>query len=73
MRLISTLPVRRTLIVAGIVWLGAGFLLGRFTASASRPHDVASETYHRCIYLYREVAGCAEVTKRLAGKLAEVN
>jgi hypothetical protein len=75
MRLISLLRLRRTLIVVGIGWLGVGFLPGRFVASASRPHDVsfASETYHRCISLYRDVAGCAEVTKSLAGNRAEVN
>jgi hypothetical protein len=75
MRLVSLLREWRTLIVVGIVWLGVGFLLGQFTASASRPHDVsfATETYHTCIYLYRDVAGCAEVMKRLAGNHAEVN
>jgi hypothetical protein len=75
MRLVLLLREWRNLIVVGIVGLGIGFLLGRFAASGSRPHDVSIETqtYHTCMYLYRDVAGCAEVMKRLAGDRAEAN
>jgi hypothetical protein len=45
MRLISLLREWRSLIVVGIASpLGVGFLLGRFTASASRPRDVFLDT-----------------------------
>jgi hypothetical protein len=75
MRLVSLLREWRTPIVVGIICLGVGFFLGRFTATASRPRDMSSntETYHTCMYLYRDVAGCAEVMKRLAGDHAEAN
>jgi hypothetical protein len=75
MRLVSLLREWRTPIVVGIICLGVGFFLGRFTASASRPRDMSfnTETYHTCMYLYRDVAGCAEVMKRLAGDHAEAN
>jgi hypothetical protein len=75
MRLVLLLREWRNLIVVGIVGLGIGFLLGRFAASGSRPHDVSidTQTYHTCMYLYRDVAGCAEVMKRLAGDRAEAN
>jgi len=73
----SVLSVRewRAVIVAGIVCLGVGFLLGRFSASPSQPRDMSfdTETYHTCMYLYRDVAGCAVVMKRLAGNHAEAN
>lgn len=73
MRLILQLREWRTLIVVGIVCLGVGFILGRLTASGSRPHDVSidTQTYHTCMYLYRDVAGCAEVMKRLADNRPE--
>jgi hypothetical protein len=75
MTLVSLLREWRIAILVGIVCLGVGFLLGRFTASASRPRDVSfdTETYHTCMYLYRDVAGCAEVMKKLAGNHAETN
>jgi hypothetical protein len=75
MRLILLSREWRNLIVVAIIGLGVGFLLGRFTASGSRPHDVSIETqtYHTCMYLYRDVAGCAEVMRRLAGDRAEAN
>jgi hypothetical protein len=75
MRLVSLLHEWRTLILVGIVCLGVGFFLGRFTASSARPHDVSldTQTYHTCMYLYRDVAGCAEVMKRLADNNPEVN
>jgi hypothetical protein len=75
MRLVSLVREWRIVVVVGIVSLGVGFLLGRFTASDSRPHDVSfdTETYHTCMYLYRDVAGCAEVMKRLAGDHAQAN
>jgi len=75
MRLILLLREWRTPVVVGIVCLGVGILLGRLTASGSRPHDVSfgTETYHTCMYLYRDVAGCAEVMKRLADNRADPN
>jgi hypothetical protein len=75
MTLILLLREWRTPVVVGIVCLGVGILLGRLTASGSRPHDVSfdTETYHTCMYLYRDVAGCAEVMKRLAGNRADAN
>ena len=65
----------RIAIVVGIVCLGAGVFLGRLTTSASRPRDVSvdSETYTTCMALYRDVAGCADVMKRLAGYRADAN
>ena len=65
----------RIVIVVGIVCLGVGVVLGRLTVSVSRPHDVSvnTETYTTCMYLYRDVAGCAEVMKRLAGTRVETN
>jgi hypothetical protein len=65
----------RIAIVVGIVCLGAGVFLGRLTTSASRPRDVSvdSETYTTCMALYRDVAGCADVMKRLAGNRADAN
>jgi hypothetical protein len=73
MQLISLPSKWRTFVVAGIVCLGIGFFLGRFTTSASRPRDVSldTQTYHTCMYLYRDVAGCAEVMKRLAADRGE--
>jgi hypothetical protein len=75
MRLVSLLHEWRTLILVGIACLGVGLVVGRFTASPSRPHDVSfdTQTYHTCMYLYRDVAGCAEVMKRLAGNPVEAN
>jgi hypothetical protein len=65
----------RVVIVVGIVCLGAGVFLGRLTTSASRPRDVSidSETYTTCMALYRDVAGCAEVMKRLASNRPDGN
>jgi hypothetical protein len=65
----------RIVIVVGIICLGVGVVLGRLTASVSRPRDVsvATETYTTCMYLYRDVAGCAEVMKNLAGNRVETN
>jgi hypothetical protein len=65
----------RVVIVVGIVCLGAGVFLGRLTTSASRSRDVSidSETYATCMALYRDVAGCAEVMKRLASNRADRN
>jgi hypothetical protein len=73
MRLVSLL--REWVALLWIACLGVGFFLGRFTASASRPHDGSfdTETYHTCMYLYRDVAGRAEVMKRLAGNRAPAN
>jgi hypothetical protein len=75
MTLVSLLHEWRTFILVGIVCLGVGFFLGRFTASPARPRDVSidTQTYHTCMYLYRDVAGCAEVMKRLAGNNAGAN
>jgi hypothetical protein len=57
----------RIVIVVGIVCLGVGILLGRLTVSVSRPRDVSvdSEIYTTCMYVYRDVAGCAEVMRKL--------
>jgi hypothetical protein len=43
-------------------------------ASGSHPHDVSlnTQTYHTCMYLYRDEADCAEVMKRLADTHREV-
>jgi hypothetical protein len=55
------------IIVIAIACLGAGALLGRSTVSVHPPSEAAInfETYTTCMYLYRDVAGCAEVMKRL--------
>jgi hypothetical protein len=65
----------RIVIVVGIVCLGAGVFLGRLTTSISRSRDVSvdSETYATCMALYRDVAGCADVMKRLANNRADGN
>jgi len=57
----------RIVIAVGVVCLGIGFVLGRSTVSVSRPRDVSvnSEVYATCMYLYRDVPGCAEVMKKL--------
>jgi hypothetical protein len=57
----------RIVIVVGIVCLGIGFVLGRSTVSVSRPRDVSvnSEVYTTCMYVYRDVVGCADVMKKL--------
>jgi hypothetical protein len=63
----------RVVIVVGIVCLSAGVFLGRVTTSTSRPRDVSidSETYATCMALYRDVAGCAEVMKKLTSNRAD--
>jgi hypothetical protein len=65
----------RVAIVVGIVCLGAGVFLGRLTTSDSRPRDVSidSETCATCMALYRDIAGCAEVMKRLASNRPDGN
>lgn len=75
MSLILLLREWRTPIVVGIVCLGVGVLLGRLTASAPRPRDVSvhTETFSTCMALYRDVAGCAEVMRRLASSRGEAN
>jgi len=75
MRLMMMLREWRTFIVVGIVCFGVGFFLGRSITSASRPRDVSinTETFSTCMALYRDVAGCAEVMKRLAGSRGETN
>ena len=54
-------------IVVGIVCLGIGVILGRATVSVSPPSDVSVnfEAYTTCMYVYRDVAGCAEVMRKL--------
>jgi len=58
----------RIVIVVGIVCLGVGVFLGRSTVSVSPPSDLSVnfEAYTTCMYIYRDVAGCAEVMKKLA-------
>jgi hypothetical protein len=65
----------RIVIVVGIICLGVGVVLGRLTVSVSRPRDVSvvTEIYTTCMYVYRDVAGCAEVMKKLAGNRVETN
>jgi hypothetical protein len=65
----------RIVIVVGIICLGVGVVLGRLTVSVSRSRDVSvvTETYTTCTYVYRDVAGCAEVMKNLAGNRVEKN
>jgi hypothetical protein len=55
------------IIVIAIACLGAGALLGRLTVSVHPPSEAAinSETYATCMFLYRDVSGCAEVMRRL--------
>ena len=57
----------RLAFVVGIICLGVGVVLGRITASGSRGSDVSvdSKTYSTCMALWRDVADCAEVMKRL--------
>jgi len=57
----------RIVIAVAIICLGLGFILGRTTASGSRVSDVSvdSKTYSTCMALWRDVADCAEVMKRL--------
>jgi hypothetical protein len=57
----------RIVIVVGITCLSVGVVLGRITASGSRLSDVSvdSKTYATCMALWRDVADCAEVMKRL--------
>ncbi len=53
-------------IVVGIICFSVGVALGRITASASRSDvSVDSKTYATCMALWRDVADCAEVMKRL--------
>ena len=55
------------LIGVGIICLGVGVVLGRITAPGPRTSDVSldSKTYSTCMALWRDVADCAEVMKRL--------
>jgi len=57
----------RIVVVVGIVCLGIGVVIGRITASGPQTSDVSvdSKTYSTCMALWRDVAGCAEVMKRL--------
>jgi hypothetical protein len=65
----------RIVIVSGIICFGVGVVVGRISASDSHPHDVSlnTQTYHTCMYLYRDVPACAEVMRRLASTYREVN
>ena len=65
----------RIVIVVGIVCLGVGVVLGRLTVSVSPPRDVSVnfKTYTTCMYLYRDVAGCAEVMRKLSGIRVDTN
>lgn len=66
----------RIAIVVGIVCLGVGVFLGRLTVSGPEPgHESGHEfeIYITCMNLYRDVAGCAEVMKKLAREHVEAN
>ena len=54
-------------IVVGVICFGIGVAVGRTTASGARTSDVSvdSKTYSTCMALWRDVADCAEVMKRL--------
>jgi uncharacterized membrane protein AbrB (regulator of aidB expression) len=64
----------RIVLVVGIICFVVGVVVGRMAASGSHPHDVSlnTQTYHTCMYLYRDEADCAEVMKRLADTHREV-
>jgi len=57
----------RIVIVVGIACLGGGVILGRMTAPGPGVSGVSldSKTYSTCMALWRDVADCAEVMKRL--------
>jgi hypothetical protein len=64
----------RVAIVVGVVCLGLGVFLGRLTVSAPEPgyeskHDY--EIYITCMNLYRDVATCADVMRKLARERVE--
>jgi hypothetical protein len=59
----------RNAIFVGIICLGIGVFLGRLTISGPEPahesrHDY--EIYITCMSLYRDVAACADVMRKLA-------
>lgn len=61
-------------IAVGIVCLGLGVFLGRLTASAPEPSHESKhefEIYITCMNLYRDVAACADVMKKLAREHVE--
>ena len=64
----------RIAIFVGIICLGVGIFLGRSTISGREPahesrHDY--EIYITCMNLYRDVAACGDVMRKLAREHVE--
>ena len=72
----NLLSERRIAAVVGIACLGAGVFLGRLTLAGPEPGYMSKhefEIYTTCMNLYRDVAGCADVMKKLAREHVDEN